>query len=164
MDTRNLEKEFHVSKYIIAYKIILGIFELLLGLGMIFFGNRIFQLYINFRTAELLEDPHDLLVNIIERFVPYIFEHQGLIVFLLFLLAVVKIAGAVGLYYRRHWGLDLLVGLTILLLPFEGYHLLAKFSLLKLSYFIINIFIALYLVNFKPKHYFVGLRHRIGRK
>lgn len=161
MDAENEREQIFVSRYIIAYKFILGLLELLLGLGITFFGNNVYRIYLSFRNGELLEDPHDLLVNILEKFMPYVIEHRGFIAIILLVLALVKMVGSIGLLYRKHWGLDLMVGLTIALLPFEAYYLFIHLSYARFAYFLINILIALYLVNFKPKHYFVGLKERL---
>lgn len=157
----NLEKEFHVSKFIIAYKFILGAIELVLGLGILLFGKQVLGVYQNFKNGELLEDPHDLLVNTLEKIIPYIFQHQGYIILILISIGLVKIIGSVGLLYHKHWGLDLLIGLTFLLLPFDSYNFVASPSFAKFSFLVINILIALYLVNFKPKEYFSTLKERI---
>ena len=164
MNEEKLEKQYHVSRYIIAYKFILGLFEVILGVGIIIFGKKIYELYVNFRNNELLEDPHDLLAQTTERFVPFLLAHQGYVVFILLLLGITKMAGAVGLWYKKHWGLDILIFVTIALLPFEIFALILHPSLTKTAYFIINLFIALYLVNFKPKDYFTNLKKRIGAK
>lgn len=161
MVTQNLEKEYHVSRYIIVYKFILGLFEVILGFGIIIFGKKIYELYLNFRNSELLEDPHDLLAKATEKFIPFLLAHQGYVVFILLLLGITKMVGSVGLWYRKHWGLDVLIVVTIALLPFEIYAILAHPSLTKTAYFIINLFIALYLVNFNPKGYFTNLKERI---
>lgn len=162
MDTKNLEREFHVSRYIIIYKFFLGLIELALGLGIVFFGKQAFRIYYHFRSQELFEDPHDLLGRLLEKVVPYISEHRGYIVFFLIVLGLTKIIGAIGLLYRKHWGLDLLVGLTIILLPFEVFNLLIHLSLSKFIFILINILITLYLVNFKPREYILRLKHRTG--
>ncbi len=164
MNEENLEKQYHVSRYIIAYKFILGFFEVILGLGIIIYGKRIYELYLNFRNSELLEDPHDLLARISENLIPYILAHQGYVVFILLLLGVTKMVGCVGLWYRKHWGLDILIAVTIALLPFEVYAIVIHPSATKTAYFIINLFIALYLVNFKPRDYFSDLKKRIKPK
>lgn len=161
MPKKNIEEEYHVSQVIIIYKFILGFFELLLGLGILFGGKQILDLYENFKSQEILEDPHDLLITVVEKLVPFILHHQTFIIFALVALGIVKMIGSVGLWQRKHWGLDLLVGLTIILLPFELYQLFPKPTLLKLSYFLINILIALYLVEFKPKDYFTRLKKRV---
>lgn len=161
MNTKNLEKAYHVSGYIIIYKFILGLVETILGAGIILFGRRLFETYLNFAQSELLEDPHDLLATILEKFIPYIFRHHGLIAFILLLLGISKMVGAAGLWYHKHWGLDILIIVTILLLPFEIANLFLHPSLLNTAYFLINLLIALYLVNFNPKGYFTNLKHRI---
>lgn len=156
----NIEKDFHISKYIIVYKFVLGIIELFLGLGIIFLEKQTLELYQKFKSQELLEDPHDTLIFILEKIIPYIFEHQGYIVLVLIALGLVKIIGSIGLLYHKHWGLDLLVALTVLLLPIDGYLLLTNPSLSKAIFFTINLLIALYLVNFNPKGYFSDLKKR----
>ncbi len=156
--------EIKVARYIIIYKFLLGFFETILGFGMIVFGTRIYNLYINFRNSELLEDPHDFLATLIEKIVPYLLIHRGWVVFILLLLGLTKMIGSIGLWQRKHWGLDLLIIVTIGLLPFEVYALVANPSFSKTAYFIINLFIALYLVNFNPKGYFTNLRNRIKIK
>lgn len=164
MDTENIEEELHVSRYIIIYKFLLGFSEVLLGLGIVIFGKKIFHIYLSFRSEELFEDPHDLLARLLSHIVPYIFEHQGYVVFVLLLIGIVKMIGSVGLFYKKHWGLDMLVILTFILLPFEAYSLVRHPSIYKVGFFIANIFISLYLVNFKPKHYFIRLHRRIKRR
>ncbi len=164
MDTKNLEQEFHVSRYIIVYKFTLGLFELLLGFGIIFLGTQTLGIYESFKSKELLEDSHDLLVAVFEKLVPYLLKHQGYIVLILIVLGLVKMIAAVGLANRKHWGLDLLVVLTISLLPFQMYSLIFSYSFANLVYFTINVFIALYLVKFQPKTYFSNLKHRIRAK
>ncbi len=157
----DLEEEYHISQAIIIYKFVLGILELLLGVGIFIFGKNILDIYENFKSQEFLEDPHDLILLISDKLLPFILKHQGYIILFLTLFGLVKIFGSIGLWYRKHWGLDLLVGLTIILLPFELYQLFFHPTLLKLGYFLINIFIALYLVEFKPKNYFSKLKKRV---
>lgn len=161
MAEENIEEELQISRLIILYKIISGFLEIMLGSALLIFGRELYRFYLNFQLEELFEDPHGLLASFLQKAIPYIFEHQGNIVLILFLLGTVKVAGAVGLLYHKHWGLDLLVGLTIILLPFEGANLLTHPSLTQFAYFSINLLIAFYLVNFKPKQYFHQLKRRI---
>ncbi len=109
MATKDLERDLHISSYIIVYKFILGLIELILGVGIVFLGKQVLELYESFKSQELLEDPHDTFVLISQRLLPFIVEHQGYIVLILILLGVVKMVGSIGLFYRKHWGLDLLV-------------------------------------------------------
>ncbi len=155
--------EITIARYIIVYKFLLGLFETVLGVAMIIYGKTIFDLYVNFRNSELLEDPHDYLAMLVEKIVPYLLMHRGWVVFILLLLGITKMAGAVGLWYRKQWGLDILIVVTIALLPFEIYALVTHPSLTKTVYFIVNLFIALYLVKFNPKGYFTHLKKRITK-
>lgn len=155
-----LESEFHVSKAIIVYKFVLGFIELILGFGVVFGGRQVFDLYQQFVAGDLFENPHYLLAGMLEKIIPYVFEHQGYIVFILLALGFVKVFGAIGLVYKKHWGLDLLVVLTLMLLPIDGYELFVHPTWAKFIYFAINIFISLFLVNFKPKDYFTDFKKR----
>ncbi len=65
-------------------------------------------------------------------------------------LGLAKIAGAVGLVYKKNWGVDLLVGLTVIILPFQLINLVVHPSFFDFLYLLIGIGIALYLTRFKP--------------
>ncbi len=160
---KDLEKEFHVSTYIIIYKLVTGAIELLIGISIFFLGNNIVAFYQHFKTREILEDPHDLVVNLTERILPYFLTHRGYVILILVALGIVKIVGAIGLYHRKNWGLDLLIAVVVILLPFDIWDLVTHPTFLRTTYLAINVFIALYLVNFKPKEYMIKL-HRRARK
>src|SRR5260370_13455177 len=98
-----IEEEFHVSKYIIFFKFVFGLVEVLLAIGLILFGRQASRAYHQFKITELLEDPRDLLVNITEKFVPYLFKHMGLVIMVLLVLGAVKIVGSLGLVCKKHW-------------------------------------------------------------
>lgn len=147
----NLEKDFHVSWYIIIYKFGLGLIELSFGLGIILFGQQVLHLYHRLASHELSEDPHDLLVNMSSRFVPGLFTHDMFLVIYLMLLGSVKIAGSIGLIYKQNWGVDLLVIMTIILLPFQIVSLFIHPSIFDFIYIVAGLFIAFYLIEFKPK-------------
>ena len=157
---RQLESELHISSWIIIYKFILGLIELIIGLIIFIEGNKLYGLYQNLR-AELLEDSHDTIANFLQLFFPYLLEHRGYVLLFLIVLGLTKVIGAIGFHYKKTWGLDLLIGLTFALLPFDLFALIERPTLVKLSYFIINILIALYLVNFRPHHYFYNLKSRL---
>ncbi len=164
MAAPNIEQEYHASLYIIFYKFITGIFEVLLGAGMVFFGKQIIDLYQTFVYQQVLEDPHDLIAAVSEKVVPYLLEHQGSVIFLLIIIGIAKIAGAVGLWYHKHWGLDIIVGLTVLLLPFQIADLITQPTLTKIVFLALNLLITLYLVEFQPRSYFRNLHHRVRRR
>src|SRR5258708_3150279 len=101
---KHLEKDFHVSCYIIFYKFSFGLIELLLGLGIALFGRQTMHWYQSIATRELSEDPHDLLVHISASFIPNILTHNTYLIIYLILLGAVKIAGSIGLLYKKNWG------------------------------------------------------------
>ncbi|GEM_PF-1731944 len=162
-ETEKLEEEFHISRLIIAYKFILGLLEFLLGVGIILFGKNAVIFYQNFKSSEVLEDPHDLLVGITEKIVPYLFKHKDYVVLILIILGLVKMMGSVGLIYKKIWGLDLLLGVTVLMLPFQLFSFLRNPSLFDFIYLVIGIFIIFWLVNFKPKEYIHKFKKRISK-
>jgi len=145
------EKEFLVSWYIIAYKFIFGLIEFLSGVGIAFLGRQMLRLYRLNVARELSEDPHDLLSRVSERIIPNVFAHQSILVFTLILLGAAKIAGAIGLMYKKNWGVDLLVGLTVLMLPFQVVNVILHPSIVEAVYITIGLIISLYLIEFKPK-------------
>jgi uncharacterized membrane protein len=148
---KQVEKEFHASWYIIFYKLTLGILELVVGVGLALFGSHIMRFYLSYSARELSEDPHDVLIRFSENIIPQLFTHNTYLIFYLVILGVAKIAGSIGLIYKQNWGADLLVGLTVLLLPFQLVNLALHPSLLDVIYIVLGLFIALYLIEFKPK-------------
>lgn len=160
----SLEKELHVSRWIIGYKFILGFIEIWLGIGVIIYGQRIINLYREFKTKELLENPHDLLITIADKFFPIFIQHRFYIVSFLLLIGIAKVIGAIGLYYRKYWGMDILIAVTVILLPFDIFTFVKNPTLLKAIYIAINAFIALYLVNYNPKKYIEHLKQRTKKR
>lgn len=148
---QTVENAYHVSWYIIAYKLIAGVLECGAGIGLALFGNQLMSLYGSLIAGELTEEPHDLLVTISERIVPHLFTHNTILLVYLILLGSVKIAGAIGLIYRKNWGVDLLVGLSLILLPFQAVSFIIHPNLIDVIYILIGIFIIFYLTEFNPK-------------
>lgn len=145
------KEEFRVSRYIILYKLIFGLIEASSGLVVVFFGHKIFNNLNISILRELSEDPHDLLAKLSQNILPGLFTHNTLIVIYLIILGIAKIAGAIGLINKQNWGVDLLVGLTVILFPFQLVDLIVHPSVFKLLYLTVGILIALYLIEYKPK-------------
>ncbi|MCL4360339.1 DUF2127 domain-containing protein [Patescibacteria group bacterium] len=156
-------EQVEVSWIIVAYKLISGAFELILGTGIVFFGNRMLGMYTRFRNEELLEDPHDLLVRVLGSVVPMLVEYRTAITIFLFILGATKIIGAIGLLKKKEWGLDLLIALFLILLPFDLYSLAFHFTVVKLLYFIVNTLIALFLMEFRPHKYVARLKKYVHK-
>lgn len=146
-----LETQYHVSIYIIIYKFLLGVIEFSLGVIVTVFGTEIYHSVQNSLLRELSEDPHDLLARIAESIVPNVLTHNTVVVITLLVLGVAKMAGAIGLMYKQNWGVDLLVGLTIIMAPFQIVSLILHPRIFDTLYLLVGFVIALYLVEFRPK-------------
>lgn len=144
----------HFSIVVVFYKLIAGLIEFILGSGILFFGRNIARIYTNYKLGELLEDPHDLLINIIEKITPILIHYHTYLMITLTVFGMVKIVGAIGLFRNKEWGLDILVIFFFLMLPFDIYTFFSHPAFLKTLYFLINTLIALYLIEFKPHTYF----------
>lgn len=131
-----------------------GLIEFILGLSIIIFGSNISKIYTNFKLIELLEDSHDLLINIVEKITPILIHYHTYLMITLTVFGMVKIVGAIGLFRNKEWGLDILVIFFFLMLPFDIYTFFSHPTFLKTLYFLINTLIALYLIEFKPHTYF----------
>jgi uncharacterized membrane protein len=151
----NFEDEFHGSWYIIAYKFLFGLAEFILGLSIALFGKAALRWYRLVAARELIEDPHDLLVRLTSSVIPNALTHRTFLVTYLLVLGAAKIAGAIGLLYKKNWGVDLLVALTFIMFPFQFVQLIQHPTMVDFLYIMIGLFIALYLVNFRP-HEWVG--------
>lgn len=147
------ESTYHVSWYIVAYKFLFGFVEFFSGISILFFGHQALYWYQHLVRRELVEDPHDLAVRILESVVPGLLMHNTFLAFYLVLLGTAKMVGAVGLIYRQHWGVDLLVGLTFLMLPFQLASLILHPSFASFLYITGGLLIVLYLINFQPKEW-----------
>jgi uncharacterized membrane protein len=158
-----IEKEYHVSWYIILYKLVLGLVEFLSGISLALFSKPLLKFYTARLTQELSEEPHDLLANFSERIIPSILTHHGYIVLYLTLLGSAKIAGAIGLIFGKNWGVDLLVTLTVIMFPFQFVNLILHPSLIDFFYITIGILIALYLIEFKPRAWISRVLLQLGK-
>jgi uncharacterized membrane protein len=159
---QEIENEFHVSSYIVAYKFLLGVFEFGGGLTIALFGSRIYQVYQTSLLKELSEDPHDLLARLSESIVPNVLTHNNFVVIYLLLLGLAKMVGAIGLVYKQNWGVDLLVALTVLMAPFQIVNLILHPQVFDLIYLVVGLLIALYLIEFKPKAWISRLILRLN--
>jgi uncharacterized membrane protein (DUF2068 family) len=144
-----------VSNIVVLYKLITGLIEFVLGVSILFFGRNISLIYNHYKLSELLEDPHDLLINIIGKITPFFNYYHIYFIVSLIGFGLVKIIAAIGLFYEKEWGLDILVLFFFIFLPFDIYTFLFHPTFLKVLYFLINLLITLYLIEFKPHIYFL---------
>lgn len=158
-----IEKEYHVSWYIIAYKFAFGFVEFLLGAAITLFGRQALVWYRAYAVQELSEDPHDILVRLTQTIIPNVLTHRTFLAFYLIVLGGAKLAGAIGLMYKKDWGADLLVTLTLIMFPFQFIALIRHPSLPDFLYVFIGLFIAFYLINFRPHEWVKRIAHKVRR-
>lgn len=156
----NKEDDIKISKGIVLYKFILGVGELSIAFSLIFFGRNIGRIYQQYRVRELLEDPHDRLIKFIQGVSPYLNQNRTYFIGLLLILGITKVIGAIGLWKNKEWGLDLIVGLFVILIPFDMIDLIIKPSFIRVVYFLINVLITFYLLEFKPHKYLRRLKKK----
>jgi len=161
MESQDRNADYQYSLPIIAYKLLFGLVEFLLGVSLAFFHNRFLHWYRFYVASELSENPHDLLVRLTKQIVPAVLTHHAVLTLYLILLGGVKIAGAIGLVYKKNWGVDLLVSLTFIMLPFQVIELITHPSLIDFLYISLGLIIALYLINFRPKLWAEKVSNRI---
>lgn len=144
----------HVSPVIVTYKLVTGIIELFFGFAFLFLGRIVSRIYISYRLRELLDDPHDLLISIVQKIIPTLIHYHTYLIVTFIVFGLIKTIGAIALFYDKEWGLDLLILFFFLMLPFDIYTLFSHITLLKSLYFLVNVLITLYLIEFKPHTYF----------
>lgn len=160
---QHIEQEYHVSLFIVAYKFLFGLAEFALGAGIVFIGKNALTLYHVYAMQELAEDPHDIVIRLTEHIIPNLLTHQTFLALYLILLGAAKMAGAVGLLYKKTWGVDLLVALTLIMFPFQFVQLIRHPFLADFLYIFIGLFIALYLINFRPHEWAKKVIRRVKR-
>lgn len=157
------EAEQEISQIILAYKFALGILELVLGFGILFFDKQVLGFYIDLTYRDFFDTPHDLLVDFLQAVIPYILNHKVYIVSILIILGVIKIVSCIAYWTGRKWGGDVLVALLLFFAPFDLVKLATHFSIAESVYFILDIFIIFALTNFKPKRYFRLKYHQLRK-
>ncbi len=156
MAKENRDQE--VSALIIGYEFALGLIETLLGLGIVFFGKAVIAQYQTLRDSEFLNEGHDLLVDLLQKVIPYVSDHRVYVSVLLLALGLVKIASSIGLWMGKKWGKHLMIGLLVVLIPFDVVGILKHPKLLELIYLLIDVLIILFMTGFKPHHYFLEVK------
>ena len=144
----------NVSLIVAIYKLLSGIVELLLGISILFFGRNISRVYTGYKLRELLEDPHDQFIVLVQKIIPTLAQYHLYFMISLLIFGIVKIIAAIGLFYDEEWGLDLLIIFFFLFLPYDSITFFSHPSVLKTLYFFVNVFITMYLIEFKPHTYF----------
>jgi uncharacterized membrane protein (DUF2068 family) len=111
-----------------------------------FHAQHVTQPFQAFFGAELSEDPHDLVANIMIRLVPNLSLHTELLLAVgAIVYAALEVIEAVGLWRLVLWVELLTVFETSVFLPYEVWEFFHQFSVLKAGSFVINVLIVWYL-------------------
>ena len=155
-------KKIYRIKYIAYERLIKGSFSLLLGIGLIKVGG-------SKNTALTSVDNFIAALKPLSRYIGFNLEKNhtfsfirdlltpnnsryALLVSIIFLYAFMLLIEGISLFFFQRWGEYFSAIATALFIPVEIYEIFNGFSLLKLSAFLINIFIVVYLV--KESHLF----------
>ncbi len=143
-----------ISKYIILYESLTGGIELLLGLGMFVFGQKIYLLYQHLKNLGFVVNSHGILAIFVRGLLPFVVQYRVAIGLFLLASGLVKIIGSVGIFFKKKWGGYILIISLLILAPFDIVAIIRRPTAIKLVYLIINISIIIYLLPKKIKKEF----------
>jgi uncharacterized membrane protein (DUF2068 family) len=160
-----IDKKERVLKLIIAYKAVWGVSEVLIS-GLFYRlvaannGEPFRAIAIAMRF-----DPENGLANYFIKHADSI-DTNLLFAFAaaVFVIGSTNVIEAWGLHKRQRWAEWLTVIATSLLIPYELYHVITSFGLVKLSILVINILIVYYLVKHKELFKSRKAARRAGEK
>ena len=104
---------------VMAYKAILGLSEILVGLLLAVPGFDPQATFARLSAEELREDPGDRFVALVSRHLPSLLHHRGLVAAGLVLFGLAKLVAAAAMWQGQEWGGYLLAASVALLLPFD---------------------------------------------
>jgi uncharacterized membrane protein len=104
---------------IMAYKSILGLSEILVGVLLAVPSFDPQATFARLSAEELREDPGDRIVALVSRHLPSLLHHRGLVAVGLVVFGLAKLVAAVAMWEGQEWGGYLLAGTVALLLPFD---------------------------------------------
>lgn len=151
---KNIIKQLHLTyKIAIFLKFLDGLFETLLGFFLFFINiNFLKSTFEFFYRKELVEDPKDLLGNLILHSLnKFDYSSKDLISFYLFIHGIIKLFIVYGLYSEKLWIFPVSIFLLIIFIISQTYYLFISFSFLLLLITIFDIFI-IFLVYFEYKN------------
>jgi uncharacterized membrane protein len=104
---------------VMAYKAILGLSEILVGVLLAVPGFDPQATFARLSAEELREDPGDRFVALVSRHLPALLHHRGLVAAGLVLFGLAKLVAAAAMWEGQEWGGYLLAASVALLLPFD---------------------------------------------
>jgi uncharacterized membrane protein len=118
-DTHRTRFRRPIGVVVMAYKAILGLSEILVGVLLAAPGFDPQATFARLSAEELREDPGDRFVALVSRHLPALLHHRGLVAVGLILLGLAKLVAAAAMWEGQEWGGYLLAGTVALLLPFD---------------------------------------------
>ncbi len=146
---------------IAVFKLVKGVLLLLLGLGLL----KLMHADLATLFSRLIETLHlnadSRIMHVLVLKIDALQPHSVLVAGLVSLsYAGLLLLEGVGLWLERSWAAYLTVISTSLLLPFEGYEVIDRVSVLRVSVLLLNLGIVLYLVVQLKRHTLVRDGHR----
>lgn len=149
---RKLREKYLKPILILAlYKIVQGILELvgayiLLSLSY----DQIHNLALRLTREELFEDPRDIFVSLLFKYLPLLANYQEQAGFILLLVGLYDVITGIGLFFAKNWARLIILIILIISLPLNFYNLITRFDVLKLVFFIIQAVFIPVLWKYKP--------------
>lgn len=150
------------QKLVAFYEIVTGIFQTILGLGLLVFGDELYGLYISLLGLELINS-REYLENILTIFFPFLIQHHIALAILLLGLGLVKTVSGWAIYKDLEWGKLLLVLFLLFLIPTDIFSLVQKFTIYKLLFLFLDCLIILIIVNFKPNKFYLEQKNYLRK-
>ncbi len=133
-------------KLIGGFKLVLAVLLLLIGIGFFQVRDRDLGALMQGLILRFSFNPENVLVSGVLQWVSGLSQHQLIAIdAFTFLYAVLYGVEGVGLLMRKHWAEYLVIVVTGLLIPYEIYETLFKFSWIKCTVLVVNLAIVLYL-------------------
>ncbi|HBG47041.1 MAG TPA: hypothetical protein DDW94_08640 [Deltaproteobacteria bacterium] len=148
-------------KFIIAYKGLIGLFELALSISLLnHLGDSVEDTFTSLAVSMNLDTDHQIISSAIKKAGVL---GNGMFIWItagIFAFGVMNIIEAAGLHFRQRWAEWLTVVATGLFIPFELYEVIEKVTVLRVAILLLNIAIVYYLAKHKELFKRKAMAHR----
>lgn len=150
--TWRLKKYLRLIFILAFYKVVQGLLELVGSMILLSLSySQIHRLAVRLTREELLEDPKDIFVAYLFKYLPLLSEYKEQAGLILLALGIYDVVTGVGLFYEKNWARLVILIALIASLPYSSYELILKFDSLRLVFFVIQILFIYILWRYKPK-------------
>jgi uncharacterized membrane protein len=118
-DGRRTRFRHPVGIAVMAYKAVLGLSEIVVGVLLAVPGFDPQATFARLSAEELREDPADRFVALVGRHLPALLHHRGPVAVGLILLGLAKLVAAAAMWQGQEWGGYLLAATVALLIPLD---------------------------------------------